>query len=98
MKKLLLIVAMAFAACGCSTVNKALDGAAGMRSAVDGLTKKWVLTNVNGTPGKFNLVTGEMWILGADGWVRIGDVEGHTVGGSYFTRRMFMIPPTNEEQ
>ncbi len=83
----ILIVLLVFLTCSCSTLNRVMDGAEGMRDAIDGVTKKWTLTEVKNTPAKFNSITGDMWVLGADGWVKIGDVTGHTAGEAYISRQ-----------
>lgn len=68
MRKLIITAMLAIMMCGCSTSRK--DG-----------DDKWVLTQLNMFPAKFNVNTGEMWVLESTGWVRIENNYGRTIGG-----------------
>ena len=80
---------------GCATLDGLFQ--TGVRETVDGITKKWILTSMFGIPAKFNVVTGEMWLLGADGWIRIDDDYKHRVGAKHIIPSLPTEPTKKRE-
>lgn len=96
MKKTILLIILSLSLCGCTSLNGMFGN--GVRDTIDGVTKKWVLTSMNGIPAKFNMATGEMWLLGSDGWMRIDDDYSQRVGAKHIIMRVSPSLPDLERK